>query len=60
MNWRWPEGVPNGTSTYEPWFVILWRLVWFIPITLTMTAFLIIAVVGWGPEMTRRILREVW
>ncbi len=60
MNWRWPERVPNGTSTYYPWFVLLWRLLWLVPMWGCLAMLLLCIALGRGPTAAKRLMREVW
>jgi hypothetical protein len=36
INWKWPGG-PG--SIYNPWYDILWRLLWFVPVTISRVLF---------------------
>lgn len=47
---RWP-GEP-----YAPWWVIAWRLLWFIPYHIALVLLVACAIAAAGP----RVGREIW
>lgn len=47
-------------NPYAPWYVIAWRMVWWVPLKISRELFLLFALLGWGPrveEELRRITR---
>lgn len=35
---------------YAPWYVIVWRFIWFLPLQVFRFGFLAIAFIGWGRQ----------
>jgi hypothetical protein len=46
-------------SDYAPWYVIAWRLLWWVPLQLARFVLCTITLVGWGPSAARGIWKDL-
>jgi hypothetical protein len=53
INFQWPKKPGNY---YSPWYVIGWRLLWFIPWYVCKCCLVLVTCVAWGP----RTAIELW
>lgn len=44
-------------NPYAPWYVIAWRMVWWVPLKVARELFLLFVLLGWGPRVEEEIRR---
>jgi Zn-dependent protease len=44
---------------YAPWYVIAWRLLWAIPLYVSMGLFLLFVTIVFGPDMTKKAWQDL-
>lgn len=54
---RYSNGRKEGL--YNPLLVVLWRMIWFIPVVITLLVFIIVYGIGFGPKDASRVLRHI-
>ena len=37
-------------SDWAPWYLIAWRVIWFVPSQVCRAAFVLTVTIGWGPR----------
>lgn len=42
------------TGVYAPWYLLLWRLLWWLPAYSLKILFTVVVLIGWGPNAARR------
>ena len=53
VNWKWPQTKYNDKA---PWYVIIRRVVFYVPTFTAMFLFLGFVYLGWGKDM----MVEIW
>ena len=54
MNWKWPKTEENDLNA---WYVVLWRLIFYLPAIATAIILYILLWVGFGKEKARELAR---
>jgi hypothetical protein len=49
---------PVSREGWAPWYLIVWRLIWFVPVMLARVLFVLILGIGWGPETASAAWRD--
>lgn len=50
--WRWPESRITGRA---PWFVIMWRALWWLPMVASVMLSTLIVAIAFGPRSAKRM-----
>lgn len=57
MNWKWPKTKYNG---YNPWYKIVWRLVWAIPMFMSFWCTCLLMSISYGKKEGQELFRRYW
>jgi hypothetical protein len=56
----WPRITGNPVRRYwSPWWIIGWRMIWFLPLMVAKCIFIAVASIGWGPRTGYQMWLEI-